>query len=346
MYKSNTFKIASIYMGTVIGAGFASGQEIMQFFTQYGVKGLYGIVIASILFSLTGSLILLKIYSARLKSFEELLQSVLGPKLGRMVKVVLYLLLLSGYCVMLAGSGALFQEQFGLGKGVGIWAMTIAAFITFIFSISGLAFVNSLVVPLLLIGILSIGSMVIAQNNLTMSNASGAIFTGMTGNWLTSSLLYVSYNSIGAIAVMASLLPLIKHKRAAVGGGILGGLGLGLLAFFLLVPTLILYTDISGVEIPMMAIAARLGENVKMGYGILLWLAMLTTAIANGFVCIEGIKDTLGIGHVWTSLVFCIAAIPLASFGFKNLIHTLYPLFGYIGIFIVCAMFFQSFSKA
>jgi len=31
----NILKVASIYMATVIGAGFASGQEIMQFFSSY-----------------------------------------------------------------------------------------------------------------------------------------------------------------------------------------------------------------------------------------------------------------------------------------------------------------------
>ncbi|MBB6218525.1 putative membrane protein YkvI [Anaerosolibacter carboniphilus] len=343
MKNRNIIKIASIYIGTVIGAGFASGQEIMEFFTKYGIWGFYGIGIASVLFGLIGSLILLKVHKLRLTSFEDLLQVTMGARLGKSIKSILFLLLLSGYCVMLAGSGALFQEQFELSKTLGIWSMTLVCFATFVFSISGLAFLNTMIVPLLLIGILAIGSIVTFQNDFTMSNQAGMIFSNMTGNWLTSSLLYVSYNSIGAIAVLSSLLPLIKNKRTAVGSGIIGGIGLGLLAGFLLLPTLIFYTDINGVEIPMMAIATRLGGNIKLGYGILLWLAMLTTAVSNGFVFIEGIKDKLGIGPIWTALLFCIAAIPLANFGFKSLVHTLYPLFGYIGIFIVLIMLFQSF---
>jgi uncharacterized membrane protein YkvI len=344
MNKGNIIKVASIYMGTVIGAGFASGQEIMEFFTKYGIQGFYGIIIASILFGLIGSIILLKVHKLRITSFEELLQATMGAKIGQGIKSILFLLLLSGYCVMLAGSGALFQEQFGLSKILGILTMTIVCFITFVFSISGLAILNTVVVPLLLTGIIAIGSMVTLQNDLAMSNGAGMAFSHMTGNWFTSSLLYVSYNSIGAIAVMSSVLPLVKNKRTAVGGGVLGGIGLGLLAGFLLLPTLILYTDLQGIEIPMMAIATRLGKNIKLGYGILLWLAMLTTAVSNGFVFVEGIKDKLGIGQIWTALLFCIAAIPLASFGFKSLVHTLYPLFGYIGIFIILIMLFQSFA--
>ncbi|MEK1832032.1 hypothetical protein AAAC51_33515 [Priestia megaterium] len=31
-----TLQVAATYVGTVVGAGFATGKEIVQFFTQYG----------------------------------------------------------------------------------------------------------------------------------------------------------------------------------------------------------------------------------------------------------------------------------------------------------------------
>ena len=36
-------------IGALIGAGFASGQEIYAFFYKYGVNGLFGLIICSIL---------------------------------------------------------------------------------------------------------------------------------------------------------------------------------------------------------------------------------------------------------------------------------------------------------
>ena len=42
------------YLGAVIGAGFASGQEIMQFFVNYGSCGLTGALTATFLFALMG----------------------------------------------------------------------------------------------------------------------------------------------------------------------------------------------------------------------------------------------------------------------------------------------------
>ena len=47
MVKGNrvtTFKVAATYIGTVIGAGFASGQEILQFFSVFGNMGILGLI--------------------------------------------------------------------------------------------------------------------------------------------------------------------------------------------------------------------------------------------------------------------------------------------------------------
>ena len=38
------FKIAGAFVGVIVGAGFASGQEILQFFASFGSLGLVGIL--------------------------------------------------------------------------------------------------------------------------------------------------------------------------------------------------------------------------------------------------------------------------------------------------------------
>ena len=39
-------RVAMTYAGTIIGAGFVSGQELLQFFVAYGTTGLAGIMVA------------------------------------------------------------------------------------------------------------------------------------------------------------------------------------------------------------------------------------------------------------------------------------------------------------
>ena len=45
----NNIKSISIIIGTMIGAGFASGKEVYIFFAKYGVAGILGAVISTIM---------------------------------------------------------------------------------------------------------------------------------------------------------------------------------------------------------------------------------------------------------------------------------------------------------
>lgn len=335
MRNHNAFKVASIYIGTVIGAGFASGQEMIQFFTKYGKQGIYGVILTTFLLSLVGSFILLKVYNHCITSYREWLDYAFGSHIGGIIESILLIVIFCGYCIMLAGSGALIQEHFGCGVKVGIVVMSMVTFMTFLFHMRGLTFINVVVVPILLFGIILMGIKIIAYNGMMISYEVGTIENRITENWILSSLLYVGYNSINAMMVMSSLLPLLDHKKVAIKGGVMGGIGLGLMAIFLLLSTLILYTDIQGTEVPMMAIASRFGKRTELFYGIVLWFAMLTTAIANGFVFLQGVKKKFNIRSTILCVLFCLGTIPFAHFGFKNLVGILYPVFGYVGILII-----------
>ncbi|WZL73128.1 hypothetical protein QBE52_19120 [Clostridiaceae bacterium 35-E11] len=346
MRKNKALKVACVYIGTVIGAGFASGQEIVQFFTVYGIKGVYGIGMASLLFSLMGAFILLKVHQHRISSYHQWIDSIFNNMyMSSVIKGMLSLLLLSIYCVMLAGSGALFEEYFGYTKTLGIVLMSMVACGTFLFSMRGLTYVNTVVVPLLLVGIILMGSFVFLESEGIWSYEIETNVRSFTGNWFTSSLLYVSFNMIGIVMIMSALYPLLENKGVAIIGGLIGGLGLGIMGLFLLLPTLIRYTDVYGTEIPMMCIASKFGHHVGLLYGILLWLAMLTTAIANGFVFIQGIERVWKVNHFVVCLLFCTITMPLAQFGFKNLVRILYPIFGYLGVFIILLIKCKNFYK-
>lgn len=105
-------KIAMAYTGTVIGAGFASGQEILQFFTRFGYPSFLAILLSTALFILVG-LKMLKVGSyLQVKSFRGITAHVFGP-LSPLVDLYLCgaFLLLCG--AMFAGAGAIFKEHFG-----------------------------------------------------------------------------------------------------------------------------------------------------------------------------------------------------------------------------------------
>lgn len=339
--KNNSYiKIASIYVGTIIGAGFASGQEIMNFFGKFGVNGLIGIVISTALFCLIGSMILVTAHTNNISTYNKLLEKIFGKSISKIIDFLIILFLIAGYCIMLAGSGAIFQEQYNINANAGILFMAIATFITFIFSVKGLSAVNTVIVPFLLISIVYIGANVILHEGICVNTLS-QINTTDNYKFIISSVTYVGYNMIPALVILTSVGSLVDSKKTAIKGGILGGLFLGILALSILMPSLILYNDVSTLELPMLNISSYSDYRGKYLYSIILWFAMFTTAIGNGFGIITRIKPIFNIEQKKLCFLFCLISIFLAKLGFSNLIMILYPVFGYISFLIIICAFLK-----
>ena len=320
----NWVKIASIYIGTVIGAGLASGREIIEFFGVYGFKGIWGMIIAGLLFSLVGSSLLIKVYDKKIEGFDELVSHLFGKKVGFFLDVIMTFSLYTGFSVKIAGSGAIFKEELGLSFNIGIVFMIICAFIVFLFSLEGMSLINSILVPLLIVGIIFTSFYVNMREGYNFSNIQGASITGK-GNFLTSSLII--------IVVFSSLLPLIDNKKTALLGGMSGGVILTILGISILVSILIYYNEVFVLDIPMLKICNYIGLGYRKSYAIILWIAMFTTALANGFGFMNRVSK--GKNKMLMTALFCISAIPLAKVGFSNLVAILYPVFGFIGIVVM-----------
>src|SRR5690606_25578510 len=121
--------------------------------------------------------------------------------------------------------------------------MIICAFLVFLFSLEGLSFINSILVPLLIIGIIFITFYVNINGGYNFSNIKGANIT-KKGNFITSSLLYFGSNSLIIIIVFSSLLPLIDSKKTAAIGGTLGGIILFVLGLSILTSILVYYNEV------------------------------------------------------------------------------------------------------
>jgi len=111
--KVTAFQIASTYIGVTIGAGFASGQEVLQFFSFFGPASFAAIILASYLFAIFGTLILKS--GARLKatSHQDVVNRAGGKTVGLAIDITITFFLFGTFVAMLAGAGASLNQQFG-----------------------------------------------------------------------------------------------------------------------------------------------------------------------------------------------------------------------------------------
>jgi uncharacterized membrane protein YkvI len=321
--------IMNCYMGALIGAGFASGQELFQFFVRYGYQGLKGVLVAGVLFAGLGAYVLAYKYKTGLSSYGELLTNLLGKTLGRFADIWISSMLFAGLVIMLAGCEATLQQQFNIA---GIPALIISsALILFTMAQGekGVLQLNSVLIPLLVV-------ITVLVAVLAMGNSSGKHLLPTEnrfafGSWFLAAILYVSYNMILGTVILSSLeVSNLKN----LWGGFWGGLGLGLLAAAIVVGLLANYTQIAGQSVPMLFLAQDFGL-LKYLYVFVLWFAMLTTAVANVFGLVKRMGSLLPAPSMLWALLLLMAASFLTPLGFTKLVATLYPFFGYIGLLLL-----------
>ena len=112
-------RVAATYAGTVIGAGFASGQELLQFFVSYGPLGVLSMALAGILFAFLGSRVMELGYLLRASSYHELLYYVCGRRLGMLLDWATALFLFGGLCIMLSGTGTVCRDYLDINYHTG-----------------------------------------------------------------------------------------------------------------------------------------------------------------------------------------------------------------------------------
>ncbi len=327
-------------MATIIGAGFASGQEIIQFFSMYYAGGFFGIVLAGLLFSLIGYIVLDKVFSERINCYDEFLFPMTGYFIGRLVEFIVMLFMSCIMCVMVAGLGNILMELTGMDFRYCVVISAAATLLAIMTNIKGIIAISSFISPLLIIGIILIGFYIIASKDTSVFSISGKVRV-LTDNWVFSAVLYVSYNSILSTVLMSRMLPYLKTERVSKWGGILGG---GLLCITAIVINSALYSFypqsiIS--EIPVLGIIQNNSRLLANIYSIILILAMYTSAVTAGFCLTERISTKLRVNYRAVAVVLCALVIPMSSFGFSGLISTLYPVFGYLGLFLMFIILFQ-----
>lgn len=316
--------VASIYIGTVIGAGFASGREIWEFFSQYGAAGNWGLLYSTLLLSVLGAKVMEWGRRIKASSYLDFLHSLAGKWAGRGGDLILTVFLLFLPGVMLAGAGAI-AVQLGGRWEWGCWGTALLAVLVLSRRLEGIKGVNLVFIPLLF-------AAGIILNLKTLPSSPAPVLSAppppAKGYWLLAALQYSAYNLILALPVLVTLHRL--HDEAAVlrRGGVLGGISLGLLAF-LFHRVMVAAGGGSG-ELPLFLLTAGWGGWWRYCYSLVLWGELFSTLIAHCY----GLATRIGPAenHRFTLRVAALMALAvlIGRVGFGRLIMNLYPLFGMV----------------
>jgi len=331
--------IAAAFIGTVVGAGFATGQEVLQFFTLYGRTGFIGIILATVLFCYFGISIMKISRDLKADSHLELVKFAAGPRLGVLLDWLITLSFIGVLVVMAAGSGAIAEEHFNLPPLYGSLAIIILSFLTVISGVNNVIKAIGIVVPFLLIIVLGVAVFSILNDPLTIKKIGilESLEAPVTRSWLFSSFLYVSYNILLAVAILTPLGVEAQNKKNLICGGILGGLGLGIGVLAISLAIISGVPEILPFQVPMVFLAYRLNPLLAFVYGIILFLEIYTTAVSILYGFVARIAYTKIMRFIWAAIA-CAGAIFAGQLGFSKIITTIYPLMGFVGLFLLASI--------
>ncbi|HEY5560477.1 MAG TPA: transporter [Clostridiaceae bacterium] len=338
-----SFQISTVFIGTLVGAGLASGQEIKQFFSIFGYKSFFGIMLCAILYILVCNMIIKMSIERRLPSYNYLIKAVsvglLGNTFGNIISKVLefitgsFILCSSG--IILAGSGALLNQFLGIPKFIGIFLMLFVALITLLRNTKGLIEINSFIVPCLIIVVLTVFLLSMFYYRKVISLDYIKDIPKYKDGWLKSTFLYAGYNIFGCIGVLVPLSSELPNKKSLYWGIFIGSVGLTVLCLIINLLLMLNIPYIFHYEIPLLYIANRFGKLIQFILLIIIWLEMFSTEVSDVYSLGKAMENSFKISYNKSIIILLALALPISSLGFVNLITVLYPAFGVVSLIFV-----------
>lgn len=326
--------ITLVIIGALIGAGFASGQEIFSFFYIYGKNGIYGILIMSILIGIFIYKSLKIIYQKQVYNYNDFLNLFIkNTKIRNVILWIVNVLLLVSFYIMVAGFGAYFEQEIWINRIIGSIVLNLLCVIVFFSNIKGVLKASNLIVPFLIFFIFFIGIKNIVQIR-TID------FYQMKNNWILSMLIYNSYNFILLMPVLISLKKQITKEKNIKKVSILVTIIILILSisiFFLLLNANI--KEIENQEMPIVYIISNYFNKYKKIYAFIVLASIFTTAISVGIGFLQNISKNSN-SYPQFVLFMCITSLLMSNIGFSKLLNFIYPVFGYIGILQIVIIFF------
>lgn len=341
------FQIAVVFIGTIVGAGLASGKEITQFFTSYGLSSFFGIIFCGIFYVIMGSIICKIGIAYKLNSYTDVLKVISPNLLGKITGIITTVYLLSSASIILAGSGALINQFFGIPKIVGTLIMLAIASIFLLRDTNGLIEVNSFIVPALIttITVIFILYFLFAKDTLNFEFISS--IEPQKNGVVLSTILYAGYNILCCSGVLVPLSNEVKKSKIMVYGVIFGALGLTLLSCIINLLLFINQPYIYQYEIPLLLVAQRFGHIIQAVLLLIIWLEMFSTEVSDVYSISKSLEQTFNIKFKHGIFLVLALALPISQIGFSNLISTLYPLFGILSLIFIsqCIYFYIKHKK-
>ncbi|MDY0113987.1 MAG: hypothetical protein RBS21_06895 [Corynebacterium sp.] len=329
--------IAMAVVGLIVGAGFASGQEMMQYFVAFGRWGIAGAVLAGVVMAAAAAAVLSLASYFLAGEHTAVFDRISSPIMSRILDVAVMVTLFSTGSVTFAGAGANLRQQFDLPLWAGSLLMVVLVALTGMLDVDKVTRIIGAISPFIIVFLVgaSIYSIIRADGTLAeLEPATEGLLTTLP-NWWVSAVNYVGFNFMVAVSMAIVIGGTHLNPREAGVGGLLGGAIFGGLLIIVSVALFYSVEAVGGDDMPMLTIVDRVNPALGVAMAVVVYGMIFNTAI--GMFYALGKRLTRNRKDRFRPVFLGSVAVGLAlSFiGFQTLVSTVYPAIGYIGIVLI-----------
>lgn len=280
-----------IFQSVVIGGGYATGRELVEFFLSNGPRaGMYGMLVATIAWSLVLAISLEFARLTHSRDYKTFFIHLLGRAwvLYEIVYIITIVLILS---VIGSAAGILLSEMIDAPPLIGtIFLIATIGLLTFFGTTliekvlaSWSVLLYAAYILFLIMGFIKFGGTIEESFALPFDNTP----------WVGDGIKYASYN----LAVIPTILFCLRHitsRKEAVIGGLLGGVLAilpGVLLYFVLVG---FYPDIINESVPINYVLAAMGIPF---FQIIFQIVIFGTFIETGTALLHALNERISITY-------------------------------------------------
>lgn len=308
------------------------GKEIYIFFSKYGLYGIIGILFSgTILGILTSKVLKIIGKEQEVNTYNEFLFYIFNNKNSKLVVILNYIIntfLLITFYIMVSGFTAYFKQEYNIPNYMTGIILAILCYVALNNNIDEVVKISAILVPVIILFIISFGLFDISNGINQVLEMNFIANNFIRGMW--NSIIYSSYNSIILIPVLVTLKKYV-NKKNFYSIGIITSLVVIVLSLFIYIILLKSNIDIIEFDLPIIYIVKQYGSVFKYLYGVVIVISIFTSIISAGY---SFLKNSIKNKKKYSKLlkVMCISSIFITNIGFSNLVNTLYPIFGILGI--------------
>jgi len=333
-----------VFQGVVIGGGYATGRELVEFFLPHGpIGGLLSMGVAALIWSLVMAASFELCRMTQSYDYKSFFKQLLG-RFWVLYEILLLALMIVILSVIGAAAGEITQNLFSTTPMVGTIALLVA--------IGVLTFYGSHIIEQFMGGwsillYLCYFTLVILcfftfGEEIQVSYKTATVTSG----WAIDGLRYAGYNLATVPAVLFCLTHITRRKEAISAGIVAGLIGMSP-AVFLFVAMMGQYPEIGQATIP----STELLAHIELPwFSILFQVMLMGTLVQTGVGLIHSINERIAatlhdrgnempklLRPVVAIILLLIALFMATSFGLVNLIANGYGLLtiGFIAVFVV-----------